>query len=91
MIIEHKFDLTKLVDERIEAIEDLNCEELSRCIKAFIYAAWWLDSIEQQQINAMCSKKIHDFERDHFEITKNCAQDQLDIIDELTLRIDAAE
>ena len=91
MVIEHKFDLTKLVDERIEAIEDLNCEELSKCIKAFIYAAWWLDVIEQQQIIARCSEKIHDFERKLFENAKNCAQDQLDIIDQLTLGTDTAE
>lgn len=91
MVIEHKFDLTKLVDERIESIEDLNCEELSKCIKAFIYAAWWLDMIEQQQINAICSKRVGNFEREHFELTKKLAQDQLNTIDQLTLRTDAAE
>ena len=91
MVIKHKFDLTELVNERIESIEDLNCEELSKCIKAFIYAAWWLDMIEQQQLNAICSKRVNSFEREHFELTKKSAQDQLDIIDQLTLRTDAVE
>ena len=92
MVVNHMLDLRVLLRERIEAMEDLNCEELLECVDAFIFATSYLDMLENMNAKAKYSSLRNDkLYRMHFYDVRNEAQAYIDKIDELTLRDNAAE
>lgn len=93
MTINHPHDILKLLDERVEVMEDLNVEELRDCVRSFIFAAWYLDMLKTAIERAKYGK---DYNRDEiarmqFESMKETTESYVNRIDELTLRADAAE
>jgi len=92
MVINRTLDLRALLRERIEAMEDLNCEELLECVDAFILATTYLDMLEDMNAKAKYSSLRDDkLYRMHFYNVRKEAQAFIDKIDQLTLRTDAAE
>ena len=89
MLIKKADDLFTLVDERIGAIEDLNCEELSVCVKSFMDAYALLVAMQARKdaYKETRSKEImHQFTK-----LRDMAWADIHAIDHLTLRHDAAE
>lgn len=89
MVIKKADDLFTLVDERIGAIEDLNCEELSVCVKSFMdaYALLVAMQTRKEVYKETGSKEImHQFTK-----LRDMAWADIHAIDHLTLRHDAAE
>ena len=89
MVIKKSEDLFTLVDERIEAIEDLNCAELSVCVKSFMNAYALLVAMQTRKevYKENGSKEImHQFTK-----LRDMAWAEIHAIDHLTLRDDAAE
>jgi len=92
MVINKRFDLEELLAQRIEAIEDLNCEELYECIKSFLFAAWYLQMLENMNDDARYTSLRNDIcYKNHFYSVRDTAQEYIDKIDELTLKTDTAE
>lgn len=93
MTINYPHDILKLLDERVEAMEDLNVEELRDCVRSFIFAAWYLDmldkAIERAKYGADYNR--NELARMQFESMKETAERYVNRIDELTLRADATE
>ena len=89
MVIKKAEDLFTLVDERIEAIEDLNCAELSVCVKSFMNAYALLVAMQSRKevYKENGSKEI----KHEFTELKDMAWEEIHDIDHLTLRTDAAE
>ena len=89
MVIKKAEDLFTLVDERIEVIEDLNCAELSDCVKAFMNAYALIIAME---VRKEVYKKNGSKEMIHqFTEFRDMAWAEIHAIDNLTLRDDAAE
>jgi len=94
MVIKKAEDIFDLLDERIEAMEDLNCEELKECVKIFMLAHTTITTMES-------AKELAANEDAHSQIAVNgkqtfnnglrLAKKMLKRIDELTLIDDAAE
>lgn len=93
MTINHPHDILKLLDERVEAMEDLNVEELRDCVRNFIFAAWYLDMLEKAIERAKYGEdyKRNELARMRFESMKATTESYVNRIDELTLRTNAAE
>ena len=89
MVIRKFDDIRELLNERVEAMEDLNCEGLRDCVDAFITLSGLISLL--QTINRVQSV-VHCVEDDGgFEEFKREAVACVKIIDDLTLRDDAAE
>ena len=94
MVIRKAEDMMGLLEDRIEAMEDLSCEELKECVEAFMIAHMLISTIEN-------AKEIFAHEDAHsqaaikskqlFDNGLHLAKKMLKRIDELTLRDDAAE
>ena len=93
MTINHPHDILKLLDERVEAMEDLNVEELRDCVRSFIFAAWYLDMLKTAIERAKYGEDYNrnELARMHFESIKATAESYVNRIDELTLETDTAE
>lgn len=93
MVIKKAEDIYTLVDERIEAMEDLNCEELSVCVKSFINAALLLTAMEiRKEIYAEEERiGVKKMAKDQFVGFRDKAWAYIHTIDQLTLRTDTAE
>ena len=89
MVIKKADDLFTLVDERIEAIEDLNCAELSTCVKSFMTAHALL--IAMQARKEVYKANDSEENRHKFAELRDMAWAEIHAIDHLTLRADAAE
>lgn len=89
MVIRKFDDIRKLLNERVEAMEDLNCEQLRNCVDAFISLSGTISDL--QMINSLHSVVPCAEDKDAFEELKRDAVACVKIIDQLTLREDAAE
>lgn len=94
MIIRKSEDVVELLSERIEAMEDLDCEDLEVCVRSFMALHAICMNMEivkeraehEPEKSQVWNKSREMFERDHALAVK-----LLKTIDELTLRDDAAE
>lgn len=89
MVIRKAEDIFDLLNERIEAMEDLNCEELKVCVKSFMNAYALLVAMQTRKevYKENGSKEImHQFTK-----LRDMAWAEIHAIDHLTLRDDAAE
>ena len=89
MVIRKLDDVYSLMKARIEAIEDLDCEELSECISAFMSITGTMTMLDQ--LKHMHSIRPIEGDREAFEMGLRTIEAGLSIIDKLTLRDDAAE
>ena len=94
MVIKKAEDVVELLSERIEAMEDLNCEDLEVCVRSFMA----LHAVCMNMENAI-EMTVHEPEnpavwheaREMFRQGHAIAVKLIDQIDELTLRTDSAE
>ena len=88
MTIEKPHDLLDLLNERVEAMEDLNVEELYSCVRSFVFAAWYLDMLDHSRQSAKYDLNLRKDElyKMQFNGMKQTCQEFLDEIDRLTLR-----
>ena len=94
MVIRKAEDMMELLEDRIVAMEDLNCQELKECVRMFMLAHTSINTIEN-------AKAIAAYENRHsqtsvqskhiFDNGLRLVTEMLERIDELTLRDDAAE
>ena len=103
MVIRKAEDMLKLLKERVEMMEDLNCEDLHECVEAFMVLAMAL--MRMKDLKEAGSITIEDSEfatvldipqlrevfRKYFSESKGIAEEALNTIDRLTLRTDTAE
>ena len=93
MVIKKAEDILALLDERIEAMEDLNCQELHTCVKSFMNAAIFLVAMEtrKEMFASSMTDDIKKMARHQFIELRDMAWAEIHAIDHLTLRDDAAE
>lgn len=92
MVINRMLDLRNLLRERIDAMEDLNRDELLECVDAFILATSYMDMLESMNADAKYSELKHDkIYKMHFYDVRETAQEYIDVIDRLTLGDNDAE
>lgn len=89
MVIREFDDIYKLLNERVEVMEDLNCKELHDCVEAFISLSGLVSGL--RMINDLHSVVPCAEYKDAFEEGKNAAVAAVRLIDQLTLKTDAAE
>jgi len=89
MVIKEFDDIRKLLNERVEAMEDLNCKELRDCVDAFISLSGLISNL--QMVNSLHTVVPCDEDKYAFEEGKRAAVAAVRLIDQLTLRTDAAE
>lgn len=90
MVIRKLEDTFELLKERIEAMEDLDCEDLYDCVFAFMQLSTQVASMEAvRDLRGLeCSEGES---KAVFEAGKTAAVMSAQIIDKLTLKDDAAE
>lgn len=94
MVIKKAQDMLELLNNRIEAMEDLNCEELEECVQDFmltfgtIYA---MENLKEQARVGYADPQYIARGRQLFGNGLCLVTKMLERIDELTLRDDAAE
>lgn len=94
MVIRTLEDMMELLSNRVEAMEDLNCEDLEECVRAFMLTFGSIHALNDLKVLARTEPKNsklairakHEFDEGIRLVTK-----MLERIDELTLRGDAAE
>ena len=94
MVIRKSEDVVELLSERIEAMEDLNCEDLEVCVRSFMVLHAICMSMENAKELAQHEAKRSQVwvnARETFKQGRALAVTPMKIIDELTLRNDAAE
>ena len=94
MVIRKAEDMMELLEDRIEAIEDLNCEELQECVESFMLAHTLISTLENAKELAAhedAHSQIAVKSKQLFDNGLHLAKKMLKRIDELTLRDDAAE
>ena len=94
MVIRKSEDVVELLSERVEAMEDLNCEDLEVCVRSFM-------ALHAVCINMENAKELAEHEpensafrdtaRETFSRGRTLAAKLIKQIDELTLGTDAAE
>jgi hypothetical protein len=94
MVIRTAEDMEELLHNRIEAMEDLNCEELEECVEAFMLTFGTIYAMEILKDKAKVCYADSQYvarSRQLFDDGFSLATKMLERIDELTLRDDAAE
>lgn len=91
MVIKEKFDIERLVDERVEAIEDLDCNDLAFVIKRFVNLQRYIDEMAgvKDIFELMTAAGLKDYRESlelEFNESKKMAQATVKMIDEMTLR-----
>lgn len=93
MTIKNTVDVENLMRKRVEAMEDLDCLDLERCVMNLMYLHTAVKFMEVTKDNAsdekdpMQLKILQDSFNDFALVARQC----VGVIDELTLRTDAAE
>lgn len=93
MVIKNSVDVENLMRNRIESMEDLDCVNLEACVMNFMYLHTVVKLMEMTKDNAsdetdpMQMKILKDTFNDLALVAKQCIEQ----IDQLTLKIDAAE
>lgn len=93
MVIRSANDVEKLLRDRIEAMEDLDCLDLEGCVMNFMYLHTAVKLMEMTKDNATdetdpIQKRLL---RETFDTLVTVAEQSMDMIDRLTLRTEAAE
>lgn len=96
MVIKKAEDMMELLEDRIEAMEDLNCEELEECVEVFMLTFGTIMAMEflkgsKARIEYTCPQFVVDKSKQLFDDSLRIVNKMLKRIDELTLRDDAAE
>lgn len=94
MVIRSSEDVVELLSERIEAMEDLNCEDLEVCVRSFMA----LHAVCMNMENAIEMAKhepenpaLWDEAREMFRQGHTIAVKLIKQIDDLTLKTDTAD